>query len=99
LDKNFSQAHFPTALQLLLQEYAMKNLILTIVKSLVDEIEEVKINEVTGDKTTVFELHVATEDLGKVIGKQGKTARSIRVILNAVATKLKKRAVLEIIEK
>ena len=76
----------------------MKNLILTIVKSLVDELEEVKIDEVTGDKTTIFELHVAREDIGKVIGKQGKTARSIRVILSATAAKLKKRAVLEIME-
>lgn len=76
----------------------MKDLILIIAKSLVDEPEEVKINEITGDKTTVFELHVSKDDLGKVIGKQGKTARAIRVILNATATKLKKRAVLEIIE-
>ena len=51
-----------------------------------------------GDKTTVLELRVAKEDLGKVIGKQGKTARAMRTILNANATKLKKRAVLEIIE-
>ena len=51
-----------------------------------------------GEKTTVLELRVAKEDLGKVIGKQGKTARAMRTILNANATKLKKRAVLEIIE-
>lgn len=76
----------------------MKELILIIAKSLVDKPEEVVLNEVEGDKTVVFELHVAKEDLGKVIGKQGKTARAIRVILNATATKLKKRAVLEIIE-
>ena len=76
----------------------MKDLILTISKALVDEPDKVEINEVVGDKTTVFELHVAKEDLGKVIGKQGKTARAIRVILNATATKLNKRAVLEIIE-
>ncbi len=76
----------------------MKDLILTISKALVDEPDKVRINEVIGDKTTVFELHVAKEDLGKVIGKQGKTARAIRVILNATATKLNKRAVLEIIE-
>ncbi len=76
----------------------MKDLILMIAKSLVDKPDEVKLNEIIGDKTTVFELHVAKDDLGKVIGKQGKTARSIRVILNATATKLKKRAVLEIIE-
>ncbi len=76
----------------------MKDLILIIAKSLVDKPDEVELNEITGDKTTVFELHVAKDDLGKVIGKQGKTARAIRVILNAPATKLKKRAVLEIIE-
>ena len=76
----------------------MKDLILIIAKSLVDKPDEVELNEITGDKTTVFELHVAKDDLGKVIGKQGKTARAIRVILNATATKLKKRAVLEIIE-
>jgi len=76
----------------------MKDLILIIAKSLVDKPDEVELNEIIGDKTTVFELHVAKDDLGKVIGKQGKTARAIRVILNATATKLKKRAVLEIIE-
>ena len=54
--------------------------------------------EVKGDKTTVLELKVAKEDLGKVIGKQGKTTHAIRTILNATATKLKHRAVLEIIE-
>ena len=76
----------------------MKELLLIIAKSLVDKPDEVELKEISGDKTTVFELHVAKEDLGKVIGKQGKTARSIRVILNATATKLNKRAVLEIIE-
>lgn len=76
----------------------MKDLILVIAKSLVDKPEEVELKEVEGEKTTVFELRVAKEDLGKVIGKQGNTARAIRVILNATATKLKKRAVLEIIE-
>jgi len=76
----------------------MKNLILIIAKSLVDKPEEVELNEIIGDKTTIFELHVAKDDVGKVIGKQGQTARAIRVILNATATKLKQRAVLEIIE-
>ncbi len=76
----------------------MKDLILIIAKSLVDKPDEVRLNEITGDKTTIFELHVAKDDVGKVIGKQGETARAIRVILNATATKLKKRAVLEIIE-
>ena len=76
----------------------MKDLIDVIAKALVDFPEQVEINEVVGDKTTVLELRVAKEDLGKVIGKQGKTARAMRTILNANATKLKKRAVLEIIE-
>ena len=69
-----------------------------IAKSLVDKPDEVDLQEVIGEKTTVLELRVAKEDLGTVIGKQGKTDRAIRTILNATATKLKKRAVLEIIE-
>ena len=76
----------------------MKNLVMTMVKALVDKPEEVSLREVEGEKTTVLELRVAKEDLGKVIGKQGKTAKAMRIILNATATKLKKRAVLEIIE-
>ncbi len=76
----------------------MKNLVMTMVKALVDKPEEVSLREVEGEKTTVLELRVAKEDLGKVIGKQGKTAQAMRTILNAMATKLKKRAVLEIIE-
>ena len=76
----------------------MKDLILTIVKSLVDKPDEVKLNEITSGKTVVFELFVAKEDVGKVIGKQGKKAMAIRLILNAVATKLEKRVTFEIIE-
>ena len=76
----------------------MKDLILVIAKALVDEPEDVVLTEIKGEVTTVFELRVAKEDLGKIIGKQGKTARAIRTILNATATKLKKRVVLEIIE-
>jgi len=76
----------------------MKELITIIAKSLVDKPDEVVLTELQGEKTTVFELRVAKEDLGKVIGKQGKTARAIRILLNATATKLKKRAVLEIVE-
>ena len=76
----------------------MKDLISVIAKALVDFPDQVEINEVEGEKTTILELRVAKEDLGKVIGKQGKTARAMRTILNANATKLKKRAVLEIIE-
>ena len=76
----------------------MKNLVMTMVKALVDKPDEVSLREVEGEKTTVLELRVAKEDQGKVIGKQGKTAKAMRIILNATATKLKKRAVLEIIE-
>ena len=76
----------------------MRDLILIIAKSLVDKPDEVEVAEVKGDKTTVLELRVAKDDLGKVIGKQGKTAHAIRIILNATATKLKQRAVLEIME-
>ena len=76
----------------------MRDLILIIAKSLVDKPDEVEVAEVRGDKTTVLELRGAKDDLGKVIGKQGKTAHAIRTILNATATKLKQRAVLEIME-
>ena len=67
-------------------------------KSIVDNPEEVQVTEVAGEKTMVIELRVASEDLGKVIGKQGRTAKAIRSILNAAAAKMKKRAVLEILE-
>ena len=76
----------------------MKELILVMAKALVDKPEEVEIREIEGDVTTILELKVAKDDLGKVIGKQGKTAHAMRAILNATATKLKKRAVLEIVE-
>jgi hypothetical protein len=67
-------------------------------KSIVDNPEEVHVTEVAGEKTAVIELRVASEDLGKVIGKQGRTAKAIRSILSAAAAKMKKRAVLEILE-
>ena len=76
----------------------LKELIDYISKSLVDVPEEVHVNEIVGEQTTVVELKVDKSDLGKVIGKQGRTARALRTILNAASTKLKKRAVLEIIE-
>jgi predicted RNA-binding protein YlqC (UPF0109 family) len=76
----------------------MKELISYIAQALVDHPEEVKVTEVEGNQTTVLELKVAKEDLGKVIGKQGRTARSMRTILSAASAKLKKRTVLEIIE-
>jgi predicted RNA-binding protein YlqC (UPF0109 family) len=76
----------------------MRELVEYIARALVDEPGEVKVAEVEGKRVTVVELRVAQTDLGKVIGKQGRTARAIRTILNANATKLKKRAVLEIVE-
>jgi len=76
----------------------MRALIEHIAQSLVDLPEEVQVTEIDGEKTSVIELKVAKEDLGKVIGKQGRTARAMRIILNAVATKMRKRAVLEILE-
>jgi predicted RNA-binding protein YlqC (UPF0109 family) len=76
----------------------MRELVEYIAKALVDEPAEVRVAEVEGERVTVIELRVAQSDLGKVIGKQGRTARAMRTILNANATKLKKRAVLEIVE-
>ncbi|UCC66036.1 MAG: KH domain-containing protein [Deltaproteobacteria bacterium] len=76
----------------------MKELIEYIAKALVDNPDAVKVTEIEGEKTSVIELSVAKEDLGKVIGKQGRTARAIRTILSAASTKDNKRAVLEIIE-
>jgi predicted RNA-binding protein YlqC (UPF0109 family) len=76
----------------------MKELVRTMAQALVDKPEEVEVREVEGEKTTVLELKVAETDLGKVIGRQGRTARAMRTIVNAAATKLKKRAVLEILE-
>jgi uncharacterized protein len=76
----------------------LKNLIEYMAKALVDMPEQVEVNEIVGEQTTVIELKVDKSDLGKVIGKQGRTARSLRTILNAASTKLRRRAVLEIIE-
>lgn len=76
----------------------MKELVEYMAKALVDKPSEVNVAEVEGERTTVLELRVAQEDLGKVIGKQGKTARAMRTILSAAGTKLGKRCVLEILE-
>jgi uncharacterized protein len=76
----------------------MKELIEFIAKALVDKPEEVLVTEIEGEQTSVIELKVAKEDLGKVIGKQGRTARAMRTILSASSTKIRKRSVLEIIE-
>ncbi|MCG8531446.1 MAG: KH domain-containing protein [Desulfovibrionales bacterium] len=76
----------------------LKDLVEYIAKSLVDNPDEVVVTEVEGEQTSVLELKVAKEDLGKVIGKQGRTARAMRTILGAASTKAKKRSVLEILE-
>ena len=76
----------------------MKELIEYIARALVDNPDDVTVSEVEGNQTSVLELKVAKEDLGKVIGKQGRTARAMRTILSAASAKVKKRTVLEIIE-
>ncbi|SFM45242.1 KH domain-containing protein [Thermodesulforhabdus norvegica] len=76
----------------------LKELVEQMAKALVDHPERVQVSEIEGEQTSVIELKVAKEDLGKVIGKQGRTARAMRTILSAASTKLNKRAVLEIIE-
>jgi predicted RNA-binding protein YlqC (UPF0109 family) len=76
----------------------MKELIKYISQALVDNPDKVEVTEVVGEQTSVIELRVAKEDLGKVIGKQGRTAKAIRTILSATSAKTHKRAVLEIIE-
>jgi predicted RNA-binding protein YlqC (UPF0109 family) len=76
----------------------MKDLVESIAKALVDHPEEVQVNAVTGEQVTVLELRVHPEDLGKVIGRQGRTAKSIRTLLGAAGMKLKKRFTLEILE-
>ena len=76
----------------------LSTLIEKMAKALVDFPEKVEINEIEGENTTVIELKVAKEDLGKIIGKQGRTARAGRTVLNGASTKLRKRTVLEIIE-
>ena len=76
----------------------MKDLVESMARALVDSPDEVSVKEVVGEKTTVFELRVASSDLGKVIGKQGKTARAMRTILGAAGTKVGMRCVLEILE-
>lgn len=76
----------------------MKDLVKYIAEALVDYPEHVTVNEVIGNQTSVLELKVAKDDLGKIIGKQGRTARAIRTILSAASAKIKKRTVLEIIE-
>lgn len=77
---------------------SLRDLVDFMARALVDNPDDVEVNEVVGEQTTVVELSVSKDDLGKVIGKQGRTAKSMRTILNAASTKLKKRSVLEIME-
>lgn len=77
---------------------SLKGLIEELVKAIVDKPEEVKISEVEGESTSVLELKVAKEDIGKIIGKEGKTAKAMRTILSAASQKIRKKAHLEIIE-
>ena len=76
----------------------MKELIERMAKALVDSPEEVVVNEIEGHNLTVIELRVAKQDIGKVIGKHGRTAEAMRTILTAASTKIKKRCVLELLE-
>ena len=76
----------------------MKELVEAIAKALVDNPDQVQVRAVEGEQVTVFELRVAPSDLGKVIGRQGRTAKAIRTILAGVGMKLRKRFTLEILE-
>ena len=76
----------------------MRELVELMAKSLVDKPEEVVVAEVDGEKTAIFELRVAASDIGKVVGKQGNTARAMRTIMTAAGAKLEKRCVLEILD-
>jgi len=76
----------------------MKDLITKIIQALVDQPEEVSVNEIGGSHTTVLEVSVAKTDMGKVIGKKGRTAQAIRTVLSAAAGKKQKRYLLEIVE-
>jgi uncharacterized protein len=76
----------------------MKDLLIKIVKAIVDNPEQVQVNEIVSAQTTVLELRVAETDMGKVIGKKGKTANAIRTLLNAVSGRVQKRYMLEIVD-
>ena len=80
------------------EQTGIKELLELIVRALVDEPGEIVITEIAGEQTTVFEVRVSVDDRGKVIGKQGRTARAIRTILASAGMKLRKRIVFEIIE-
>ncbi|HET9241494.1 MAG TPA: KH domain-containing protein [Oligoflexus sp.] len=77
---------------------SMKALVEYVAKALVDEVDRIEISEITGNQTNIIELKVAKEDIGKVIGRQGRTADAIRTILNCAAAKLNRRYILQIID-
>jgi predicted RNA-binding protein YlqC (UPF0109 family) len=79
-------------------EETIKELIEYLARALVDESDAVEVNVIEGKATTIVELRVAPDDIGKVVGKQGRTAKAMRTLLNAAATKLHKKAILEILE-
>ena len=79
-------------------DVSMKALVEYIAKALVDVVDRIEITEITGNQTNIIELKVAKEDIGKVIGRQGRTADAIRTILNCAAAKLSKRYILQIID-
>jgi predicted RNA-binding protein YlqC (UPF0109 family) len=76
----------------------LKDYLEFIVKALADKPDEVLVTEVPGEHAVVYELRVATEDMGKIIGRQGRTARAVRILLGAASARLKKRSVMEIVE-
>lgn len=80
------------------EDISMIRLVEFVTKSLVDEVGRIEINEIEGNQTNIIELKVAKEDIGKVIGRQGRTADAIRTILNCAAAKLSKRYILQIID-
>ena len=81
-----------------MDDIQIKELVEFIARSLAEFPDQVKVNEIAGQQISVIELRAAKEDLGKIIGKEGRNAHAIRTIVNAAATKLRKRAVLEILE-
>jgi len=77
---------------------AMKELVIYLAKALVNHPDEVEVKEIQGETAAILELRVAKDDLGRIIGKQGRTAKSIRTLLNAVASRTNRKVVLEIVE-
>lgn len=82
---------------ILIGVFILKELIEVIAKALVDKPEEVNVKEIEGDKSIIYELSVASEDMGKVIGKQGRIARAIRTVVKSAAVKINKKVIIEIL--